>query len=171
MPSRPLRQPPLSLTTFCFVCPARACSAKRQAWTETYESMHECVVPRSTKELYKDETGILFSVTLFKRPEAAVKEFSGACSLLRFVMREYSYDSDAMKSREKNLVEAKADVMKKYVRAAGPSLVASSLVRVPARSLHHLSGGLARPPGFGIDVALRFPIDRPRNTPAMSAPR
>lgn len=88
--------------------------AKRQQWAETYESMHESVVPRSTKELYTDDTAILFSVTLFKRPESAVKEFSGACSLLRFVMREYSYDSDAMESREKNLVEAKADVMKKY---------------------------------------------------------
>ena len=41
-----------------------------------------------------------------------------ACSLLRYVMREFNYDSNAMKSREKSMVDAKADVMKKYVRAA-----------------------------------------------------
>ena len=59
----------------------RACSQKRNEWNTTYESIHECVVPRSSKELFQDDTGILFSVTLFKRPESAVKEFSGVRQL------------------------------------------------------------------------------------------
>uniref|UniRef100_A0A8C9YLU6 V-type proton ATPase subunit C n=1 Tax=Sander lucioperca TaxID=283035 RepID=A0A8C9YLU6_SANLU len=41
-------------------------------WERTYESLSEFVVPRSSRKLYEDGEGGLFSVTLFKR---AVCEF------------------------------------------------------------------------------------------------
>ncbi|KAM8917546.1 V-type proton ATPase subunit C 1-B-like [Spinachia spinachia] len=66
-------------------------------WERTYESFSEFVVPRSSRKLYQDGEGGIFSVTLFKR---AVCEFKVKAHESNFNVREYSFDLEAKKQRE-----------------------------------------------------------------------
>ncbi|XP_030299208.1 V-type proton ATPase subunit C 1-B isoform X2 [Sparus aurata] len=66
-------------------------------WERTYESMSEFVVPRSSRKLYEDEKGGIFSVTLFKR---AVCEFKAKALESKFDVREYSFDLDKKRQQE-----------------------------------------------------------------------
>ncbi|XP_032356505.1 V-type proton ATPase subunit C 1-B [Etheostoma spectabile] len=66
-------------------------------WERTYESLSEFVVPRSSRKLYEDGEGGLFSVTLFKR---AVGEFKAKAQESKFTVRDYSFDMEAKKQQE-----------------------------------------------------------------------
>ncbi|XP_035850650.1 V-type proton ATPase subunit C 1-B-like isoform X1 [Sander lucioperca] len=66
-------------------------------WERTYESLSEFVVPRSSRKLYEDGEGGLFSVTLFKR---AVCEFKAKAQESKFTVRDYSFDMEAKKQQE-----------------------------------------------------------------------
>ncbi|XP_031732713.1 V-type proton ATPase subunit C 1-B [Anarrhichthys ocellatus] len=66
-------------------------------WERTYESLSEFVVPRSSRKLYEDGEGGVFSVTLFKR---AVCEFKVKAMESKFTVREYSFDLEAKKQQE-----------------------------------------------------------------------
>ncbi|XP_068436661.1 V-type proton ATPase subunit C 1-B-like isoform X1 [Clinocottus analis] len=66
-------------------------------WERTYESLSEFVVPRSSRKLYEDGDGGIFSVTLFKR---AVCEFKANAQQSKFNVREYSFDPEAKKEQE-----------------------------------------------------------------------
>ncbi|XP_059209685.1 V-type proton ATPase subunit C 1-B [Centropristis striata] len=66
-------------------------------WETTYESLSDFVVPRSSRKLYEDTEGGLFSVTLFKR---AVCEFKAKAQESKFTVREYSFDVEAKKQEE-----------------------------------------------------------------------
>ncbi|XP_044021856.1 V-type proton ATPase subunit C 1-B isoform X1 [Siniperca chuatsi] len=66
-------------------------------WERTYESLSEFVVPRSSRKLYEDEEGGVFSVTLFKR---AVCEFKAKAQESKFTVREYSFDLEEKKQQE-----------------------------------------------------------------------
>ncbi|XP_054470458.1 V-type proton ATPase subunit C 1-B-like [Anoplopoma fimbria] len=66
-------------------------------WERTYESLSEFVVPRSSRKLYEDGEGGVFSVTLFKR---AVCEFKAKAQESKFTVREYSFDLEAKKQQE-----------------------------------------------------------------------
>uniref|UniRef100_A0A672HT12 V-type proton ATPase subunit C n=1 Tax=Salarias fasciatus TaxID=181472 RepID=A0A672HT12_SALFA len=66
-------------------------------WENTYESLTEFVVPRSSRKLYEDREGGVFSVTLFKR---AVCEFKAKAQESKFVVREYSFDVEEKQQRE-----------------------------------------------------------------------
>ncbi|XP_057716024.1 V-type proton ATPase subunit C 1-B isoform X3 [Corythoichthys intestinalis] len=65
-------------------------------WEKKYESLTNFVVPRSSRKLYEDGEGGIFTVTLFKR---AVHEFKGKAqesnvvyNLHRFTVREYCFE-------------------------------------------------------------------------------
>ncbi|XP_053191170.1 V-type proton ATPase subunit C 1-B [Scomber japonicus] len=58
-------------------------------WERTYESLSQFVVPRSSRKLFEDAEGGVFSVTLFKR---AVCEFKAKAHESKFTVREYSSD-------------------------------------------------------------------------------
>ncbi|KAM6918049.1 V-type proton ATPase subunit C 1-B [Lycodopsis pacificus] len=66
-------------------------------WERTYESLSEFVVPRSSRKLYEDGEGGVFSVTLFKR---AVCDFKAKAEQSKFTVREYSFDLEAKKQQE-----------------------------------------------------------------------
>ncbi|XP_042357248.1 V-type proton ATPase subunit C 1-B [Plectropomus leopardus] len=66
-------------------------------WERSYESFSEFVVPRSSRKLYEDGEGGVFSVTLFKR---AVCEFKAKAQESKFIVREYSFDLEAKKQQE-----------------------------------------------------------------------
>uniref|UniRef100_A0A3P8WQK1 V-type proton ATPase subunit C n=1 Tax=Cynoglossus semilaevis TaxID=244447 RepID=A0A3P8WQK1_CYNSE len=67
-------------------------------WEKTYESLSEFVVPRSSRKLYEDGEGGIFSVTLFKR---AVFDFKAKAQEKRFTLREYSFDLEEEKLQER----------------------------------------------------------------------
>ncbi|XP_044021857.1 V-type proton ATPase subunit C 1-B isoform X2 [Siniperca chuatsi] len=73
-------------------------------WERTYESLSEFVVPRSSRKLYEDEEGGVFSVTLFKRAvcefKAKAQESNVAYDPHRFTVREYSFDLEEKKQQE-----------------------------------------------------------------------
>ncbi|XP_074516405.1 V-type proton ATPase subunit C 1-B-like [Sebastes fasciatus] len=66
-------------------------------WEETYESLSKFVVPRSSRKLYEDGMGAIFSVTLFKR---AVCEFKAEAQESKFIVREYIFDLEAKQQQE-----------------------------------------------------------------------
>ncbi|XP_042244246.1 V-type proton ATPase subunit C 1-B isoform X3 [Thunnus maccoyii] len=66
-------------------------------WERTYESLSQFVVPRSSRKLYEDKEGGIFSVTLFKR---AVCEFKAKAHESKFTVREYSFDLEEKQQQE-----------------------------------------------------------------------
>ncbi|XP_038584026.1 V-type proton ATPase subunit C 1-B [Micropterus salmoides] len=66
-------------------------------WEGTYESLSEFVVPRSSRKLYEDGEGGIFSVTLFKR---AVCEFKAKAQESKFIVREYHFELEDKKQQE-----------------------------------------------------------------------
>ncbi|KAM7403987.1 hypothetical protein PAMA_004416 [Pampus argenteus] len=81
------------LTTLLLVVP-RASYAQ---WERTYESLSQFVVPRSSRKLYENIEGGVFSVTLFKR---AVCEFRAKAHESKFTVREYSFDLEEKQQQE-----------------------------------------------------------------------
>ncbi|KAI9540996.1 hypothetical protein NQZ68_035283 [Dissostichus eleginoides] len=67
-------------------------------WERTYESFSQFVVPRSSRKLYEDGEGGVFSVTLFKR---AVGEFKAKAQESKFTVREYIFDLEAKQEQER----------------------------------------------------------------------
>ncbi|XP_029350154.1 V-type proton ATPase subunit C 1-B [Echeneis naucrates] len=65
-------------------------------WEQSYESLTEFVVPRSSRKLYEDGEGGVFSVTLFKR---AVCEFKAKAQQSMFAVREYNFDLEEKKQK------------------------------------------------------------------------
>uniref|UniRef100_A0A3Q4GZH1 V-type proton ATPase subunit C n=1 Tax=Neolamprologus brichardi TaxID=32507 RepID=A0A3Q4GZH1_NEOBR len=66
-------------------------------WERSYESFSKFVVPRSSRKLYENGEGGVFSVTLFKR---AVCEFKAKAQESKFFVRDYSFDLEEQKQRE-----------------------------------------------------------------------
>ncbi|XP_051813195.1 V-type proton ATPase subunit C 1-B-like [Acanthochromis polyacanthus] len=66
-------------------------------WERTYESLSEFVVPRSSRKLFEDREGGIFSVTLFKR---AVYKFKAKAQESKFIVREYIFDLEEKKKQE-----------------------------------------------------------------------
>ncbi|XP_026211788.1 V-type proton ATPase subunit C 1-A isoform X2 [Anabas testudineus] len=83
-------------------------------WERTYESMSEFVVPRSSRKLYEDQEGGVFSVTLFKKN---LSEFKSKAQHNKFIVREYSYDlEEQMQEETKQLSVHKKEQYGVYVR-------------------------------------------------------
>ncbi|XP_004540896.3 V-type proton ATPase subunit C 1-B [Maylandia zebra] len=66
-------------------------------WERSYESLSKFVVPRSSRKLYENGEGGVFSVTLFKR---AVCEFKAKAQESKFFVRDYSFDLEEQKQWE-----------------------------------------------------------------------
>nr|XP_020464231.1 V-type proton ATPase subunit C 1-A-like [Monopterus albus] len=83
-------------------------------WEETYESLSEFVVPRSSRKLYEDEEGGVYSVTLFKK---SVNEFKAKAQESKFTVREYSFDlEEQMQEEIKRLSGTKKEQYGVFVR-------------------------------------------------------
>ncbi|RVE66376.1 hypothetical protein OJAV_G00106720 [Oryzias javanicus] len=66
-------------------------------WERSYESLTQFVVPRSSRKLYEDGKGGVFSVTLFKR---VVYEFKAKALESKFIVCEYCFDQEEKKKQE-----------------------------------------------------------------------
>ncbi|XP_054652899.1 V-type proton ATPase subunit C 1-B [Dunckerocampus dactyliophorus] len=82
------------LTTLLVV----VCRRDYMRWERTYESLSAFVVPRSSRKLYEDGKGGIFSVTLFKR---VVAEFKAKAQESKFTVREYSFDLEEKQQQER----------------------------------------------------------------------
>ncbi|XP_015420410.1 PREDICTED: V-type proton ATPase subunit C 2 isoform X1 [Myotis davidii] len=58
-------------------------------WQKTYESLSDMVVPRSTKLIFEDKEGGLFTVTLFRK---VIDDFKARAKENKFTVREFYYD-------------------------------------------------------------------------------
>ncbi|XP_036191237.1 V-type proton ATPase subunit C 2 isoform X10 [Myotis myotis] len=58
-------------------------------WQKTYESLSDMVVPRSTKLIFEDKEGGLFTVTLFRK---VIDDFKARAKENKFMVREFYYD-------------------------------------------------------------------------------
>uniref|UniRef100_A0A3B3DBA0 V-type proton ATPase subunit C n=1 Tax=Oryzias melastigma TaxID=30732 RepID=A0A3B3DBA0_ORYME len=66
-------------------------------WERSYESLSPFVVPRSSRKLYEDGKGGVYSVTLFKR---VVYEFKAKALESKFTVWEICFDQEEMKKQE-----------------------------------------------------------------------
>uniref|UniRef100_A0A3P9NA27 V-type proton ATPase subunit C n=1 Tax=Poecilia reticulata TaxID=8081 RepID=A0A3P9NA27_POERE len=66
-------------------------------WEKSYESLSEFVVPRSSRKIFEDGDGGIFTVTLFKR---AVCKFKAKAQESKFIVRDYSFDEEERKQQE-----------------------------------------------------------------------
>jgi len=80
-----------------------------QDWTNCYEKLAQCVLPRSSELITEDNEYGLWSVTLFKK---FADEFKGACRDKKFTVREYNPD-ETKKGGDKKKLEAEKDKLKK----------------------------------------------------------
>ncbi|KAI8911740.1 hypothetical protein EDD86DRAFT_188870 [Gorgonomyces haynaldii] len=71
-------------------------------WIESYETLAQMVVPRSTQQITQDDEYILYSVTLFQR---VVDEFTGKAREKKFIVRDFKWDPEQLSNEKKQLQE------------------------------------------------------------------
>ncbi|KAF5886907.1 V-type proton ATPase subunit C 1-B-like, partial [Clarias magur] len=81
------------LTTLLVVVP-RTCIRQ---WENTYESMSEFVVPRSSRKLLEEEDAGIFTVTLFKN---AVNKFKASARIHKFAVRDFNLEESEWQRQE-----------------------------------------------------------------------
>lgn len=69
-----------------------------QEWLNSYETLTQMVVPRSSQKLVEDEEYALFNVTLFSR---VAEEFSNKAREKRFVVRDFKWNADELLNDKK----------------------------------------------------------------------
>lgn len=81
-----------NLTTLCVAVP----KFSQKEWLESYETLAQFVVPRSSKMLKEDGDYALYTVTLFRR---VVDAFKSAAREKSFQVREFTYDAEAIEAK------------------------------------------------------------------------
>jgi V-type H+-transporting ATPase subunit C len=97
------------LTTLLVVVP----STNFQQWKDSYETLTEFVLPRSTDLIYQDKDAGLWSVTLFKK---VVEDFKLAAREQKWIVRKYERTEGLDPAEMKKLKEDKARLKKALVR-------------------------------------------------------
>jgi len=75
----------------------------KKDWESRYERLSPMVVPRSTKKIASDDEYTLYSVIVFKRVH---DEFAQKCRENKFVLRDYSFDENALEKQRQELQTA-----------------------------------------------------------------
>ncbi|KAK4050281.1 Vacuolar ATP synthase subunit C [Microbotryomycetes sp. JL201] len=71
-------------------------------WDSSYERLAQMVVPRSSTKIATDDEFTLFGVTIFKRVR---DEFAQKCREQKFIVRDFTYDRDAIEKQKHDLTE------------------------------------------------------------------
>ncbi|KAJ3412956.1 hypothetical protein HDV05_008671 [Chytridiales sp. JEL 0842] len=74
-------------------------------WLETYETLTQMVVPRSSQAIAEDEEYKLFTVTLFQR---VLEEYTHKAREKKFIVRDFKWNEEQMAQERKALAEAGA---------------------------------------------------------------
>jgi len=80
-------------------------------WIKSYESITEMIVPRSSKKITEDGEYALYNITLFRR---AIGEFKTECSKRRYIVREFEYSEDVLKSDKEAFAQLDQEKRKTY---------------------------------------------------------
>jgi len=75
----------------------------KKDWESKYERLTSMVVPRSTSKITSDDEYVLYSVIVFKRVH---DEFAQKCRENKFVLRDYSFDENALERQRQELQTA-----------------------------------------------------------------
>ncbi|XP_036449430.1 V-type proton ATPase subunit C 1-A [Colossoma macropomum] len=98
------------LTTLLVVVPR----SNDSLWENTYESMSDFVVPRSSRLLLEEKDAGIFTVTLFKK---AVSEFKANANKHKFTVREFNLEEAEKQRQEMNrLIVDKKEQYGTFVR-------------------------------------------------------
>ncbi|KAI9336087.1 ATPase, V1 complex, subunit C [Obelidium mucronatum] len=79
--------------------------ALEKEWLNSYESLTQMVVPRSSVRIAEDEEYALFTVTLFQR---VVEEFTTKARAEKFIVRDFKWNEQQMAMEKRALAEAGA---------------------------------------------------------------
>uniref|UniRef100_A0A8C9VXN6 V-type proton ATPase subunit C n=1 Tax=Scleropages formosus TaxID=113540 RepID=A0A8C9VXN6_SCLFO len=97
------------LTTLLVVVPRE----RFLQWNESYESLSEFVVPRSSRKVLDEAEGGIFTVTLFKK---AVVDFKAAAKQNSFAVRDFAF-ADLERQQQESLRLA-AEMKEQHVRTS-----------------------------------------------------
>jgi V-type H+-transporting ATPase subunit C len=92
-----------NLTTLCVAVP----KLSQKEWIESYETLAQFVVPRSSTLLMEDGDYALYTVTLFRR---VVDAFKSAAREKAFQVRELKYDEEAIQAKASERANLKTEV-------------------------------------------------------------
>ncbi|KAJ3202814.1 hypothetical protein HDU67_000260 [Dinochytrium kinnereticum] len=72
-------------------------------WLNSYETLTQMVVPRSSQKITEDDEYILFNVTLFFR---VVEEFTLKAREKRFIVRDFKWNEETLAKEKKEIADA-----------------------------------------------------------------
>jgi len=80
-------------------------------WNGRYEKLTDMIVPRSSQLIYQDNDHALVSVTLFQK---VVDEFKTKARENKFLVRDFTYNEEALKSGKSELTKLHTDKKKQF---------------------------------------------------------
>lgn len=81
-------------------------------WEESYETLSEYIVPRSSVRIQVDDKdSALYTVTMFRR---VVEDFKQSAREKRFTVKDFEYDESKMEADEAKTQQLKTDLQRKY---------------------------------------------------------
>merc|ERR1711962_1712733 len=80
-------------------------------WNNRYEKLTDMIVPRSSQLIYQDNDHALVSVTLFQK---VVDEFKTKARENKFLVRDFTYNEEALKSGKSELTKLHTDKKKQF---------------------------------------------------------
>merc|ERR1711974_335439 len=80
-------------------------------WNNRYEKLTDMIVPRSSQLIYQDNDHALVSVTLFQK---VVDEFKTKARENKFLVRDFTYNEEALKSGKNELTKLVTDKKKQF---------------------------------------------------------
>mmetsp|Transcript_7242 Transcript_7242/g.11381 ORF Transcript_7242/g.11381 Transcript_7242/m.11381 type:complete len:373 (-) Transcript_7242:2780-3898(-) len=92
-----------NLTTLCVAVPKYS----QKEWLESYETLAQFIVPRSSKLLKEDGDYALYTVTLFRR---VVDAFKSAAREKSFQVREFTHDAEIIEAKVSERNDLKMEV-------------------------------------------------------------
>lgn len=95
------------LETLFVVVPLR----NEEEWVKSYENLCDKIVPRSSEKVMEDQEHALFTITMFR---LAIPEFKTECSKRRYIVREFTYSEETIKSDKEQVTALEAEKRKTY---------------------------------------------------------
>jgi len=80
-------------------------------WNNKYEKLTDMIVPRSSQLIYQDNDHALLSVNLFHK---VVDEFKQKARENKFLVRDFTYDEEQLKSGKNELTKLHTDKKKQF---------------------------------------------------------
>jgi len=84
-------------------------------WLTNYERLTSMVVPRSSRQIAKDDEYVLYNVTVFKKVQ---EEFRQKCREKKWTVREFQWDDGAVEKQKEELETAGQSEKELWVRTS-----------------------------------------------------